>query len=42
MNWHASMPDPSLVIKMIEAKAKLIEATRKMEAVREAGVLVDG
>ena len=32
-NWHMTMPDPSLTILMIEAKAKLMEANKKLEKV---------
>ena len=30
VNWHQTMPEPNLTIKMIEAKAKLMEARKKL------------
>lgn len=33
VNWHETMPDPALTVIMIEAKAKLLEARKKLTKV---------
>lgn len=33
VHWHETMPDPSLTVLMIEAKAKLMEGRKKLEKV---------
>lgn len=33
VNWHQTMPEPDLTIKMIEAKAKLMEGRKKLVGV---------
>jgi hypothetical protein len=35
-NWHMPLPEPRLTILMIEAKAKLIEANKKLEKVLQS------
>ena len=35
-NWHMTLPEPGLTILMIEAKAKLIEANKKLEKVLQS------
>ena len=35
-NWHMALPEPGLTILMIEAKAKLIEANKKLEKVLQS------
>lgn len=35
-DWHMTMPAPDLTILMIEAKAKLIEANKKLEKVLQS------
>ena len=35
-NWHMTLPEPRLTILMIEAKAKLIEANKKLEKVLQS------
>lgn len=32
-NWHMTLPDPALTVTMVEAKAKLMEASKKLYAV---------
>ena len=36
VNWHETMPDPDLTVIMIEAKAKLLEARKKLTKVLQA------
>ena len=33
VHWHETMPDPLLTVVMIEAKAKLLEARKKLSKV---------
>lgn len=35
-DWHMTLPYPSMTITMIEAKAKLLEANKKLEKVLQA------
>ena len=33
VHWHETMPDPQLTVVMVEAKAKLMEARKKLSKV---------
>ena len=35
-DWHMTLPVPELTVLMIEAKAKLIEANKKLEKVLQS------